>query len=531
MELKNTEILYSSEQCEILLGEGENGRLYTRKNSGINPEAAEKLRNLHSPYIVELAEHGEDFTVLKYAPGVPLSKAKLNKDRLYGVFCELCEGLSSLHGAGVIHRDIKPSNIILCDDGHIKIIDFDAARVKKPAADKDTLFIGTDGFAPPEQYGFMQTDERSDIYALGVTMKLLCDRLGCHGYRSVIEKCMRFNPEQRFSSAKQVRRALFGCRFAIVFIAAGIIAAAAAVIAVSALPHSVPVAQPETVQSIGDLSSTESISSAATEDHQVTDETASEPTTQAAHTTTQQTTANTAQSESLPEPIIIPEDSIRNLAWEGLILPEGFPKLTSSVTDFSTQDNHFFLKWDKMGKPEADSILAELKRWLNTYETVYELDNKNYAVCFENKDFNVSFNHNSKKSAAFQCDMMVIPIDEETPLVFNKALNEEQPIPEGSSRPISWESLPLPDSVPQFSDSVSDFDEDSYRLYIELDKASFTEAARIAMLLRDWLGCTSTIHTYDSGVHLSIDSPDNNTNVEWHFDGSLVVKIGKDIFE
>ncbi len=73
MELKNTEILYSSEQCEILLGEGENGGLYARKNSGINAEAAEKLRGIQSPYIAGLAEYGEDYTVLEYAPGVPIA--------------------------------------------------------------------------------------------------------------------------------------------------------------------------------------------------------------------------------------------------------------------------------------------------------------------------------------------------------------------------------------------------------------------------------------------------------------------------
>ncbi len=511
MELKNTEILYSSEQCEILLGEGENGRLYTRKNSGINPEAAEKLRNLHSPYIAKLADYGEDHTVLEYAPGVPLSKAKLNKDRLYGIFRELCEGLSALHGAGVIHRDIKPSNVILRDDGHIIIIDFDAARVKKPTADKDTSFIGTDGFAPPEQYGFMQTDERSDIYALGVTMKLLCDKLGCSSYRGVVEKCMRFNPEQRYSSAKQVKRALFLCRYRAVFAAAAVIALAAGAAVSGFLINRndpVPAESPAAVTS--EIVSSEILSTA-------------EP---------PQTTPPQTTSPVTPAAFEIPPDSVRELPWEALMLPEGMPRLAESVTEVSTQGNNVFLKWDKMSKPEADSILAGIKRWLNTDEPVYEFDEPEYQAHFKNERYEADFNHSGEESAPYQCLITIKPLDKEETLVFNSALNTEQPVPEGSSRSLDWDSLPLPEGVPKLGEGVSDFDADNnYRWYIEWDKASANEMARMAMLLQSWLGCGSTIISSGGAVSWLIDSPDGNTALEWGFDGGLTVTIGKDIFD
>ena len=120
-----------------------------------------------------VVEYSSDYVIMEYVSGEPLNAGNLPKDRLYEIFSEICEGISALHSVGIVHRDIKPSNIMLTDSGKIKIIDYDAARLKKPEADKDTTFIGTDGFAAPEQYGFMQTDERSDIYALGVTMKLL----------------------------------------------------------------------------------------------------------------------------------------------------------------------------------------------------------------------------------------------------------------------------------------------------------------------------------------------------------------------
>ena len=83
----------------------------------------------------------------------------------------MCDGLKELHEQKIIHRDIKPSNMILQADGRIRLIDFDAARIFKDNKATDTELLGTKDYAPPEQYGFGQTDPRSDIYSLGVTIK------------------------------------------------------------------------------------------------------------------------------------------------------------------------------------------------------------------------------------------------------------------------------------------------------------------------------------------------------------------------
>ncbi len=86
----------------------------------------------------------------------------------------LTDILAYLHGLTppVVYRDMKPSNVLLDAKGSLKLIDLGIAREFKNAAlqDKDTVAFGTQGYAPPEQYGCAQTDARSDIYALGCTL-------------------------------------------------------------------------------------------------------------------------------------------------------------------------------------------------------------------------------------------------------------------------------------------------------------------------------------------------------------------------
>ena len=121
---------------------------------------------------------------------------------------ELCRTLSVLHAAQIIHRDIKPSNIFRTAEGHYKLLDFDSARLKKENQSADTVCLGTQGFAAPEQYGAQQTDERSDIYALGVTMRVLLGEGYTGWLQTVIEKCTEFDVKRRYQSASALDRAL-----------------------------------------------------------------------------------------------------------------------------------------------------------------------------------------------------------------------------------------------------------------------------------------------------------------------------------
>jgi len=85
---------------------------------------------------------------------------------------QLCTVLEYLHSQQppIIFRDLKPSNIMRTPRGHLYLIDFGIARHFKPGQAKDTVALGSPGYAPPEQYGRAQTTPRSDIYSLGALL-------------------------------------------------------------------------------------------------------------------------------------------------------------------------------------------------------------------------------------------------------------------------------------------------------------------------------------------------------------------------
>ena len=115
---------------------------------------------------------------------------------------QICKGLKCLHKLNIIHRDISQGNIILKDDGTIKIIDFGISRIKKENKSSNTSILGTAGFAALEQFGFRQTDERADIFSIGVLMNLMLtgelpgikiyDK--SEGVRRIILKCIEIGP-------------------------------------------------------------------------------------------------------------------------------------------------------------------------------------------------------------------------------------------------------------------------------------------------------------------------------------------------
>lgn len=129
---------------------------------------------------------------------------------------KLCDVLKSLHTLTppIIHRDLKLSNIILTSENLVYIVDFDTARYYESGQEQDTELLGTKEYAPPEQYGFGQSDARSDIYALGIIFNRLLTgeypkhQLADDRYRSVISKCIRWNPEERFQTVEELKTAL-----------------------------------------------------------------------------------------------------------------------------------------------------------------------------------------------------------------------------------------------------------------------------------------------------------------------------------
>ncbi len=141
------------------------------------------------------------------------------------IIYQLCDILEYLHGQHIIFRDLKPSNIMILPDFKVKLIDFGIARIFKDSRQYDTVIVGTPGFCPPEQYGRGQTDERSDIYSLGANLyymltgnvpdlpvekgrkEIESNSNLAPELRSLILKCLSSEPEKRFCTISDFRKA------------------------------------------------------------------------------------------------------------------------------------------------------------------------------------------------------------------------------------------------------------------------------------------------------------------------------------
>lgn len=192
------------------------------------------LKRLQHPMLPRIVDIFEDETniyiVEDFVEGITLSdvlKQHGRVDEATGLrwFKELCSALRYLHEQKpnpIIYRDMKPSNIMLQPDGSLKLIDFGIAREYKETSGGDTTYIGTKGYAAPEQFGSAQTDARTDIYALGVTMyhlltgkspyeppynfvpaRQLVSTLS-HGTEHILDKCIQNEPHDRYQSVAQL---------------------------------------------------------------------------------------------------------------------------------------------------------------------------------------------------------------------------------------------------------------------------------------------------------------------------------------
>ena len=200
---------------------------YDRSVFPFRPEIAllQSLKHPGLPRYFELYQNEQTLCVVReYIQGSPLSayarEKQLKLDEIVALSTQLCDILETLHthAPPVVHRDIKPENIIVRPDGRVALIDFDIARAVKAGAESDTLFFGTRGYAPPEQYGFGQTDNRADIYAFGVLLRWLVTGSTRENrnisidadLQKIIDRCTAFSPQQRYADIGQARRALQG---------------------------------------------------------------------------------------------------------------------------------------------------------------------------------------------------------------------------------------------------------------------------------------------------------------------------------
>jgi serine/threonine protein kinase len=142
-----------------------------------------QLDHPHLPCLYEYFQHHESwYLVMEFIAGETLEQYQekaLNRRLLLSevldIGMQLCAVLDYLHSQHppIVFRDLKPSNIMRTPSGHLYLIDFGIARYFKPGQAKDTIALGSHGYAAPEQYGKTQTTPRADIYSLGVVLHQL----------------------------------------------------------------------------------------------------------------------------------------------------------------------------------------------------------------------------------------------------------------------------------------------------------------------------------------------------------------------
>ena len=173
-------------------------------------------QNLPLIYDVINCEDGQ-IVLEEFVEGVTISEVMESGNYHYlgtrKVIRAVCHALNVLHERNLVHRDIKPENVVIGKDGRVVLIDFNAAR-KISSASKDTVIMGTVGYASPEQLGVAQSDARTDIYAVGVLLNVMItgkhpsEKLAKGKAGRIVRKCTNVNPDERYQTAEKITHAL-----------------------------------------------------------------------------------------------------------------------------------------------------------------------------------------------------------------------------------------------------------------------------------------------------------------------------------
>lgn len=203
-------------------------KCYLGENRSSGATESMLLKKLNDPRIPRyIAEYENDVmlcVVREYIEGLPLNEyvaeTHPKAEQSVAIASQICDILAYLHAQSppVIHRDIKPQNIIIDVNTKAWLIDFGISREYDASANKDTVYFGTVDFAPPEQYGFSQTDNRTDIFSLGVLIGWLLTgesqprkalpKMGSARLKKIVQTCTELTPDRRYASADKVKKAL-----------------------------------------------------------------------------------------------------------------------------------------------------------------------------------------------------------------------------------------------------------------------------------------------------------------------------------
>lgn len=199
-----------------------------------------QLNHPNLPEVIDFFEHtGRAYLVMEFIWGESLEKrleqtrSPLMERQVLQWAVQICEVLGYLHSRQppVIFRDLKPSNVMVNNAGVIKLVDFGIARTYKEDKLQDTIALGSENYAAPEQWGQAQTDPRSDLYGLGATMYHLLANMppspaflptdptpvsqfnGALSAQTVeiVTKAMARERNDRYGSAEEMKHALLAC--------------------------------------------------------------------------------------------------------------------------------------------------------------------------------------------------------------------------------------------------------------------------------------------------------------------------------
>lgn len=232
-EYKQLSCLKHSKNCCVYLVEKNNIKYILKKNSDDSCDILMKeydlLKTFNFSFLPKVFDfyqtENENWLLREYIEGHTLYNivetcGTYTKSIAINSTIKVIDLIIEMHSQNppIIHRDIKPQNIVIMPNGQYKIIDIGSARNYNHEKDCDTIYSGTAATAAPEQFGYAQTDERTDIYALGMLILFLVtgnfDRDNINNIKisneikKIIIKCIEFDPEKRYQSAKELKTAL-----------------------------------------------------------------------------------------------------------------------------------------------------------------------------------------------------------------------------------------------------------------------------------------------------------------------------------
>lgn len=173
------------------------------------------------PKVYEIVEDNENVLLIEeYIEGINLEEymmgEALEEEHATAIAIQIGQGLKRLHDYQpmIIYRDLKPENIMITPEGNVKLIDFDISRKYQEGKLRDTELLGTVGYAAPEQFGYFQTDNRTDIFLFGLVFNaMLTGDFSGHNlakgkYEKLIRKCIELNPEDRYQNMDDILKEL-----------------------------------------------------------------------------------------------------------------------------------------------------------------------------------------------------------------------------------------------------------------------------------------------------------------------------------